>query len=369
MRRKIEFHIIKNYPYSCLNRDEFGTPKNFLFAGHPHGRISSQSLKRSWREYFKAEFDKEDVSIRTRALPTLVKESLEAEGKDEEFVTSAVKAIKEMFVSEDKDTKGKRALADEKKELITGQVIPLSPAEIKFFQEEFGKIDLETLKDEKARKKFLKDLESHLADLGTAIDIALWGRMVTSSVIESTEASMQVAHAISTHPVTIEQDIFTAVDDIIGKGAGMYGVAEYDSCCYYEYACLDFDLLVENLGGDEERAKTAIPMLIKTMACSNPSGKITTTATNILPSAMIVEAKSVPYNLANAFAYEKEKSEALKDGVISGSVKLLVEECDKMQKDFGIEAKRYLFSQSDAVCRSAEKVDFQELIEKASSLV
>ncbi|MCE1713900.1 type I-E CRISPR-associated protein Cas7/Cse4/CasC, partial [Enterobacter hormaechei] len=47
-----------------------------------------------------------------------------------------------------------------------------------------------------------------------AVDIALFGRMLASSPAYGVEAACQVAHAISVHAVTVENDYFTAVDDL-----------------------------------------------------------------------------------------------------------------------------------------------------------
>lgn len=49
-----------------------------------------------------------------------------------------------------------------------------------------------------------------------AIDIALFGRMVADDLL-STNASSQVAHAISTHAIETEFDYFTAIDDLKPK--------------------------------------------------------------------------------------------------------------------------------------------------------
>ena len=300
-------------------------------------------------------------------------------GKDEEFVALAVQTIKDMFVTKNENKKKQKEESKseeelKKKEFMTNQIIPLSPAEIIFFKEEFSKVSFEELQDKKTRRDFIKDMKTHLEDLGTALDIALFGRMVTSSVVDSPEGAMQVAHAISTHPVVIEQDIFTAVDDIISEGAGILSVAEYDSCAYYEYACLDYELLIENLGGDEERAKSTIPALVMIMAYANPSGKNTSTGTNILPSAMMIEKKAVPYNLVNAFVkpsdMKKAKERETGHGYIYDSVKWLADECNTMQQKYGIKAERYWFSVPNVVCENAENINtFEEIINKASSLV
>lgn len=70
------------------------------------------------------------------------------------------------------------------------------------------------------------------------LDMALFGRMVTSDALADVEASMQVAHAFSTNRVYMESDYFTAVDDLINgseteKGSAMIGDIDYNSSCYY----------------------------------------------------------------------------------------------------------------------------------------
>ncbi len=51
------------------------------------------------------------------------------------------------------------------------------------------------------------------------LDMALFGRMVTSDAFADVDAAMQVAHAISTHAVSQESDFYTAVDDLVAETA------------------------------------------------------------------------------------------------------------------------------------------------------
>src|ERR1035441_10913504 len=51
----IELHVLQSFPVSCLNRDDVGAPKTAVFGGVNRARISSQSLKRTIREYAKEE--------------------------------------------------------------------------------------------------------------------------------------------------------------------------------------------------------------------------------------------------------------------------------------------------------------------------
>ena len=71
-------------------------------------------------------------------------------------------------------------------------------------------------------------------------------------------AACQVAHAISTHSVEREFDYYTAVDDLKPEdsaGADMMGTVEFNSACFYRYAVVDWEKLVENLQKDEQLAQ------------------------------------------------------------------------------------------------------------------
>ena len=147
---------------------------------------------------------------------------------------------------------------------------------------------------------------------------------------------MQVAHAVSTHPVNLESDYFTAVDDLIHlmdeSGAGMIGDIDYDSCCYYLYASLDMDKLRENLKDSPEslaKVHELLPVLLRVMAMSNPSGKQNTFAGHVLPEAILVEVKQdkIPLNYANAYA---EPVSRMSRRIVQDSIDKLVNEVNLM---------------------------------------
>jgi CRISPR system Cascade subunit CasC len=80
-----------------------------------------------------------------------------------------------------------------------------------------------------------------------AVNIALFGRMLASSPSFNIEAACQVAHAISVHPVTIEDDYFTAVDDLNNgledTGAAHIGETRFAAGLFYAYICINKELL------------------------------------------------------------------------------------------------------------------------------
>src|SRR5208283_2583322 len=106
-------------------------------------------------------------------------------------------------------------------------------------------------------EKLPKDKDLAKAVLQTAdgaVDIAMFGRMLADNPDFNRDASVQVAHAFTTNPVEIEDDYYTAVDDLKkpaeDAGAGFVGEAGFGAGVYYLYVCVDRELLVKNLGGD-----------------------------------------------------------------------------------------------------------------------
>lgn len=56
-------------------------------------------------------------------------------------------------------------------------------------------------------------------------------------------------------------------------GAGHLGETAFGSAVFYNYICLDFDLLVKNLDGDEPLAKKAVIALVEAALTTPPTGK------------------------------------------------------------------------------------------------
>jgi CRISPR system Cascade subunit CasC len=140
----------------------------------------------------------------------------------------------------------------------------------------------------------------------TAVDIAMFGRMLASSPAFNTEAAVQVAHAITVHDVAVEDDYFTAVDDLntgeVDSGAAHIGETEFAAGLFYIYICINRDLLVENLGGDLELANKALAVLVEAAAKVAPNGKQNSFASRAYASYMLAEkGMQQPRSLSVAF--------------------------------------------------------------------
>jgi CRISPR system Cascade subunit CasC len=202
--------------------------------------------------------------------------------------------------------------------------------------------------------------------------------MVTSDAFADVEASMQVAHAISTNRVSMESDFFTAVDDLISGdsnadlGAGMMGDVDFNSCCYYIYAAIDVDQLNENLKNSPDVAaivNEAIPSLVQAMAYSNPSGKQNTFAGNVLPEAVLVECKDkkIASSYANAFV---KPAVASGNDLVANSIEKLTNEVSIFVKDFALSVRERLWFCKSSYSYKMDGVDrtlcesFPDLIER-----
>jgi CRISPR system Cascade subunit CasC len=87
---------------------------------------------------------------------------------------------------------------------------------------------------------------------------------------------VQVAHAVTVHEVAVEDDYFTAVDDLNSGeddlGAARIGETEFGAGVFYIYLCINRDLLEENLD-DKELAKKSLAALVESAAKIAPNGK------------------------------------------------------------------------------------------------
>ena len=376
-----EIHMLKNYPPVNLNRDESGAPKSCNFAGTMRGRVSSQCLKRSWRRseiLFSAVGDS-NLGIRTRQLPELVTRKLAEMGVSEEYIDILLPKLSGFGNKEGKENS---------KGSYTAQVVFYAPEDIDAVAAAVkAKLDeCSSVKEVTALKaKDLQNAVKGAENRRITLDMALFGRMVTSDAFRDVEASMQVAHAISTNKLNMESDYFTAMDDLLSgetmdeSGSGMIGDTEYNSSCYYIYASLDTDILRKNLEDTDdsgELIKKAIPALIRTMALTNPSGKQNSFAGNVLPSAILIECKSekVPVSLVNAFAKPVKPEPENGYDLVRGSIQRLCAEDDSIQRSFGLKVERRLWFCQDSYdvrpeCEAEVCATLPELIDAVAATV
>ncbi len=298
----IQLHVLTFVPPANLNRDDTGAPKTAIVGGDLRLRLSSQSLKRAWRtsEAFEKRL-KGHLGTRSKRFGDEIRTRIAGKVNEAQALAITQKVISVFGTPE--DGKG------ETKTGRTKELAFLSPTEMMAAQELADRlVNGETIDDKKYADLVLKRAD-------TAADIAMFGRMFASQPAFNREAAVQVAHAITTHRVAVEDDFFTAVDDLnTGEedaGAGHVGGTGFGSGLFYIYLCIDTAQLVRNLGGDAELARAAVTALVEATALVLPSGKQNSFAAHGRAHFMLAEKGSAqPRTLAGAIAKAIPEREA-----------------------------------------------------------
>lgn len=326
----IELHILQNFAPSNLNRDDTGNPKDTEFGGVRRARISSQCIKRAIRnEPVFTQKTAVEPAIRTRWMNRLLADALKAAGKEEIQAQAVADAFAVQYSKMDKGH--------------TSVLIYLSGAEVKAITEQLlSKWDAVAagLKDGKspAIDEIAKDLFKALKNRTGAPDIAMFGRMLAEKPELNIDAACQVAHAISTHRVSMEMDFYTAVDDLTRDdeaGAGMMGVIAFNSACFYRYARVDWELLVKNLGGDKDLARKTVEGFLHAAISAVPTGKQNGFAAQNPPDFVlgVFRKDGESWSLANAF--EKPVKADREGGYLSPSIAALDAYWGRLNKVYG----------------------------------
>lgn len=284
----IQLHFLTSYPPANLNRDDLGRPKTARMGGVDRLRVSSQSLKRTWRtsELFE-EVLGEYIGKRTKRLGKEIHQTFLKANIDTKQAEEWANKIAEKF--------GKL----KKEGLELEQLAHIGPEEEDAVNELVKLLITEKRPPKKEELLLLRTKQK-------AVDIALFGRMLASAPEYNIEAACQVAHAISVEPVMIEQDYFTAVDDLNSseqdRGAAHIGETGFAAAVFYNYICINYDLLVENLNDDKTLANKAISALVEVALKVSPKGKQNSFASRAYASYALAEkGEQQPRSLVVSF--------------------------------------------------------------------
>jgi CRISPR system Cascade subunit CasC len=320
----VELHLIQNFAPSNLNRDDTGAPKDCEFGGYRRARISSQCLKRAIRTHVRETglVQPEHLGTRTKRVVDEIANRLVAKDKSAEEVRPVVETLlagAELKVGEDGKTQYLLYLGEREIDAVTD----LCALHWDLLQEVAGAAPAAPTGDEVAgrsgrsarqakragREALPKDLQQALKALldgGKAVDLALFGRMLADVPEANIDAASQVAHALSTHAVSMEFDYYTAVDDLRPEdtsGADMIGTVEFNSACFYRYSNVNLRQLTErNLGGDAELARQALRAFLLGSIRAVPTGKQHSMAAQNPPSFLLAVVRGHGlWSLANAY--------------------------------------------------------------------
>lgn len=345
MTKFLQFHALTVYPAANLNRDDSGRPKTVVFGGSQRLRVSSQSLKRAWRT--SASFEDavgEHRGVRSQRFADNLRQRLIEGGLPITEVDATMRGVATLIGKPSK-----------KKDLPVGtteQLVFLAPEEVRrlqslaqrclddaTFRQKLSALGKPSKKkgadsdeaedseesgtaDSKLKAERTKMREELLLQADGAADIAMFGRMLADSPSFNREAAVQVAHAMTTHAVAVEDDYYVAVDDLKDPadredaGTSFIGVQEYGAGVFYLYACVDRDLLVKNLAGDTALARDAIAALIEAACLVSPRGKQASFASRARASFGMCEyGAQQPRTLAAAFLKPMTGNDHLEESI------------------------------------------------------
>lgn len=329
----LDIHVLQTIPPSNLNRDDSGTPKQAIYGGVRRARVSSQAWKRATRKYFSETVPLVEQATRTKRVTALLARSLTEKAglSPDQAARLAVAVLAPLGVKPKRNKDGTPDVDGDTAYLLF-----------------FGRAQLDRIADQ-AVSKFPEgindltddELAAAVADIraqdelmaGHPLDVALFGRMVADLTSLNVDASVQVAHALSTHGVEFEYDYYTAVDDEKNRaagddaGAGMIGTVEFNSATLYRYATMGVHQLIDNLGGDGTHTIEGARRFLEGFVRSMPTGHQNTFAHRTLPDAVVLVARTdQPVNLVSAF----EKPVRADNGYKTGSLIALANEFQRV---------------------------------------
>ena len=325
MSRFLQLHALTIYAPSNLNRDDTGRPKTAKFGGAERLRISSQALKRAIRtsEAFRIRLAGHRGE-RTQRLGDEIRAHLVAKGQPPEAALEIARKLAGVF--------GKLKPEGDVNPAYIEQLAFVSPEEHKAVLDLAEAVGADPKKLPAKQEELIAQI---LRKSDTAADIAMFGRMLADNPEFNREAAVQVAHAITTHRVEIEDDFYTAVDDLKksseNAGAGFIGELGFGSGVFYLYACVDRQLLAKNLGGDPALTGKAVAGFVEGLATASPTGKQASFAARSRASYLRIEKGSQqPRSLAAAF-FKPVRG----DDLLSASRAAMNELCGQMDKAYG----------------------------------
>ena len=329
MSRFIQMHILTSYPPSNLNRDDTGRPKTAVIGDCTRLRISSQSLKRAWRtsDIFESAL-KGHIGTRTKEMGINIYQSLTKQGASEKNAREWAKTIASQFGKLKPDKK-----TEHNEDLHVEQLVHFNP------EEEKAITDLVTQLVASASAPTEDDLKL-LRKQHTAVDIAMFGRMLASSPVFNTEAAIQVAHAITVHKAAVEDDYFIAVDDLntgeVDKGAAHIGELGFGAGVFYLYICIDRELLQKNLGGDADLTQKALNAFVQAVTKVSPTGKQNSFASRAYAGFVLAEkGDQQPRSLAQAFLKPVKPNPEKGEDTMTRAIKELTKRRDNFNTVYG----------------------------------
>jgi CRISPR system Cascade subunit CasC len=304
----LQIHTLTAYPASLLNRDDAGLAKRIPFGNAIRLRVSSQCLKRHWREDLTEQLPDLPDGLRTRSFFTrTVLPRAEAAGAPKEMVAALIEPLAKAVING-----GVKEGGDLNQPVLFG--VREADYFARMLADACREEDPAKALAERLKTKEEKDNIKAMSKSAAGLTAALFGRMVTSDMLARVDAPVHVAHAFTVHAANTEMDYFTVVDDLNRDdetGAAHANQTELGAGIYYGYVAIDIPLLISNLTGCDPKdwrsqdgavARRILEALITSIVRQSPGAKKGSTAPYAWADLLLLETGTMqPRSLANAF--------------------------------------------------------------------
>lgn len=357
----LQIHTLTSYAAALLNRDDAGLAKRIPFGNAERMRVSSQCLKKHWRDELHRALDLPG-GIRSRMFfEREVFRRAVADGIAEETARKMTESLLKRLVQGGQDKSNSLRL---NQPVLFGK--PEADYFVRLIDEcaKSGEDPVTTLdsrlKSEKGNLRALMKAAGQ-DDLVSGIEGAMFGRFVTSDILARTDAAVHVAHAFTVHPLSTEVDYFTVVDDLKeaheDAGAAHAGDMELGAGLFYGYVVVDVPLLVSNLCGCDAKdwgsqpsetladTRNVLTQLINAITTVSPGAKLGSTAPYARAACVLLESgKAQPRTLANGYL----KALNLRNDPMQQAVDALGDHLAAIDGMYGCQEKRFVSSSQDA---------------------
>lgn len=338
----LQIHTLTSYPASLLNRDDANLAKRIPFGNATRLRVSSQCLKRHWREDMTARLPDLSDGQRTRSFftRTVLPKAVAAgvpEDKAKALIEPLAKAVINGGVNEGGDLNQPVLFGLREADYFAQMLVEASRAE------DPAKALAERLKSKEERENI-----KAMSKAAAGLTAALFGRMVTSDLLARVDAPVHVAHAFTVHAANTEMDYFTVVDDLNREnetGAAHANQTELGAGIFYGYVAIDLPLLVSNLTGcevkewknqDATTPRRVLEALITSITQKSPGAKKGSTAPYPWADLLFLEVSNTqPRTLANAFLDAVPWKDAKQDLRVM-AMQRLADYLDRLDQMYGV---------------------------------
>jgi len=353
----LQIHTLTSFAAALLNRDDAGLAKRIPFGNAERMRVSSQCLKKHWRDELHRALDlpggiRSRMFFEREVFPRAV-----TAGVDETVAKGMTVALLKKLV---------QGGQDKTNPLRLNQPVLFGKPEADYFvrliagcaksgEDPVSTLDARLTTEQGNLRALMKAAGQD--DLVSGIEGAMFGRFVTSDILARTDAAVHVAHAFTVHPLSTEVDFFTVVDDLKeaheDAGAAHAGDMELGAGLFYGYVVVDVPLLVSNLCGCDAKdwasqpaetladARRVLARLIDAIATVSPGAKLGSTAPYARAACVLLESgKGQPRTLANAYL----KALKLTGNPMQQAVDALGEHLAAIDAMYGCKEKRFVSS-------------------------